>query len=228
MPNLRQMDYKFMPGQGQRSCCPTAAANGLLWLSANGFSGLAPTTGTEKERTEASLKELALYFQTDDKIGTNWANFFPGLLKYLGDKGYPKSSLTLFSKTGSYKLNHVQQMPKLWQIEQGNTKDGFVMLALGFFKNPGQDGRAGRVDYHWATLVRANDEEDELVMHDPAEGLVRTKATLLTADQNITLMDDLFPKNTQPGVGQYWLRSYPRPQGQFVTVEGVLFVKVAK
>ncbi|MEZ0327057.1 MAG: hypothetical protein ACAH95_14250 [Fimbriimonas sp.] len=228
MPNLKQMDYAFMPGKGSRSCCPTATANGLLWLDANGFTGLAPAGASEKARTEACLKELATYFKTDEKIGTNWANYFPGLQSYLQDKGYPKSTLTLYSKTGQYKLNHIKQLPKLWGIEQGNVKDGFVMLALGYFKNPGQDGRAARVDYHWATLVRANDEADEIVMHDPAMGLVKSKATLLTKDQNITLMDDLFPANTQPAEGQYWLRSYPLPEGQFATIEAILFVKVAK
>src|SRR4051794_38604331 len=86
MPNLNQMDYSDIPGGGKRSCCPTASADGLLWLAQNGFTDLVPASVAEKDKASWMVHELAKYYKTDEQIGTPWDRMFTGLPLFLKDR----------------------------------------------------------------------------------------------------------------------------------------------
>jgi outer membrane lipoprotein-sorting protein len=237
MPNL--YGWKVLPEVGEHSCCPTATADGLAFLSMNGPDGLAPA-GSATERAEWLAHELSTkYYKTDNVIGTTWDKMFAGLPAFLSDRGYRNSTLSLYSWTTNSTWGIKQlgtELPDLETIKQGNTRNGIVMLALGWFNNPDAGGKCSRDNWHWVTVTDVNPAEGTVTICDPFQKgnptakQLTLRYTKLPASTNIVLAgSSQFRTPDKPAAGVPVLEKYPNVKtSQFAIVEGVLFVKVAK
>lgn len=236
MPNLSQTEISGLPGGGQRFCCPTATADALLWLDKNGVRGLVPDGPNDQARAEALVKELAGYFKTDTGIGTLWDNYFAGLPVFLRNHGYGRSRLTFYGNfAAGQRIGASKQVPNLAGLQRGNTANGFVMLALGYYSLPDQNGACRKTDWHWAVLIDTDPRAGTMTFNDPRPGPAKPKQalTLKIADipknSGIALVDPQWPANTQPGDGLKVVLDYPfLPENQRAVLEAALFVNVSK
>jgi outer membrane lipoprotein-sorting protein len=238
MPNLN--GFNLLPAVGLTSCCPTATTNGLLWLAMNGYDDLLPSNLADSQKASWLAGELATkYYKTDTTIGTTWPNMFTGLPGFLRDRGYPNSKLGLYAWLKFPEANRISlgsEIPDLDTIKRLQTRDAFVMIAIGFFNNPDGSGRATRANWHWATLVDVLPSEGAIVLHDPMQPKNpqskpwRLQVTRFPAGSKVVLVDSSAFKNPdKPAADVPIIDKYLNVNAnQFAIIEGVLVVKVAK
>jgi outer membrane lipoprotein-sorting protein len=238
MPNLN--GYNLLPAVRLTSCCPTATTNGLLWLAMNGYSDLLPSNLADSQRADWLANELATkYYKTDTTIGTTWPNMFNGLPAFLRERGYPNSKLGLYAWLKFPEANRISlgnEIPDLDTIKRLQTRDAFVMIAIGFFNKPDGSGRATRANWHWATLVDVLPSDGAIVLHDPMQPTNpqskpwRLQVTRFPGNSNVVLVDSSAFKNPdKPAANVPVIDKYPNVNAnQFAIIEGVLVVRVAK
>lgn len=86
-----------LPNYGDSYCGPTALVMGLYWLSANGFTQLAPVTyqGGDDPQAENLERAIAGLIQTSAFGGSMASSVIPGIQTYLAVRGIDTSQFNL-------------------------------------------------------------------------------------------------------------------------------------
>ena len=238
MPNLD--GYRTLPAVGQNSCCPTATANAIAWLTMNGFSGIADESLTPNERADRIANDLVTYFKTDSARGTLWTDMFNGLHQYFLDKGYANTRVGLYSWINNSTWTQVNRlgrsMPTLGVLKEDQTHNSFMMLSIGWVNNPDASNKCQQTMWHWATVVAVDPDAGTVTLHDPYQvgnpehkPLV-LRMTRLPNDSKMVLTGNTsYGLPEYPLANMYVLQEYPNcASNQFAVVIGAVVVTVAK
>jgi len=89
-PNICESCYPaLVQWGGKPHCAPAAVANGLVWLSKNGYPSLQSFHSSNPDEDEARLVDLlGKVMGTTEHGGTSPRSALSGLKKYLDDHGF--------------------------------------------------------------------------------------------------------------------------------------------
>jgi hypothetical protein len=99
-PSIIQVDFgawgQNLPGDGEQYCCPTSMVMGLYWLSANGFTQLAPPAyhGQQDAAALNLVKVIAGLAGTSAAGGTTGSGTASGMADYLSACGIAPDQYT--------------------------------------------------------------------------------------------------------------------------------------
>ena len=172
MPDYYQADraYGELPNRGRAYCGPTAAANALVWLDANGFDRLLPAARPGPKEQFALIRTLGTpdYTRTDPVKGVGPARLMSGVAKYCLARGYRAHLAYMGWRTSRNRLGRKPSVAWLTRQIEGTS---CLLVNIGWYKLEG-DGRAYvRTGGHYLTAVgyELTDAGAVLHVHDPAK-----------------------------------------------------------
>ena len=99
-PSIIQVDFgaygQNLPGDGEMYCAPTSVVMGLYYLSANGFTQLAPATyGGQEDQAAINFERVIAGLMGTTAIGGTGGGFVSGVVTYLSACGLSPDQYTV-------------------------------------------------------------------------------------------------------------------------------------
>lgn len=161
-PDLKQHSIK---GREEYYCGPTSLANGITYLSQNGYPNL-----IKGKNNIETINLMAKYLHTDT-LGTTTNNLCSGLKNVLKDSGYAYKSIEYQGlRAVAPEFSKGILAPNLNWIKTAIEKKGIVLLNIGIYTK--ENNTYQRKWGHWVTVVGhgfdgKNKNSDTLIIQDP-------------------------------------------------------------
>lgn len=169
MPDFSQRDPR-LPSRGDQYCAPVALANGLMWLSNNGFPELVPFAGADLERQYRLVLELGspAFLDTSVDRGTAPTDVLRGATKYVTARGLAVAELWYWGwRPRPRSVAMLGGGPVDLEALAGALGDGAAgVLNLGWYRR--RSGDLERRGGHWVTLVAVEPKTARVAVTDPA------------------------------------------------------------
>lgn len=186
-----QLSTKGIETSIQNHSAAFAAANGLVWLSENGYGKLAEGRSVNPEHAAGKIARKladANHMQTLMPSKANSYTVIQGLFKYITDAGYKVDQLGFYDlhdfdeqkleaslREVFYLENSLSQLP-LQKAKEGLTGSSVVLLRWGMYQADTTGEKLVKKSDQWGTLVGYGKNEhgvekpNYIVVHDPADG----------------------------------------------------------
>ena len=183
--------YPDLKQQNKYSCGPVSVANGIIWLSRNGFPDLYKFINPSK-----LIDELSKYLNTGKK-GTTSDNMCRGLENFIKSKGYKISKIEyqgLRPVNAKYKTSMIPSFETIKrEIQNGNV----VLMNFGIY-NKKNNNIYERKYGHWVTVTGLSHNEhlannNCLTIHDSSSqvsGNLYVKPDKIESGKFIHNLDD--------------------------------------
>lgn len=161
-PDLKQHSIK---GWEEYYCGPTSLANGITYLSQNGYPNL-----IKGKNNIETINLMAEYLHTGT-LGTTTNNLCSGLKNVLKDSGYTYKSIEYQGlRAVDSEFSKGTLAPNLNWIKAAVEKKGIVLLNIGIYKK--ENNNYQRKWGHWVTVVGhgfdgKKKNPDTLIIQDP-------------------------------------------------------------
>jgi hypothetical protein len=173
-PDLMQSNPEAgLPDRGAPYCGPVAASNSFIWLSRNGYPGIAPANVDTPGEQGRLVMRLAREMNTTKRGGTTPDGFLKGIERYVQNTGYKIDSMKYQGwEVHPKRFSGMATDPDPALVRQTLTrKKTAAWLKIGWYKYFRAEDKYVRFAGHWVTVVGCRETTGggiDFIVHDPA------------------------------------------------------------